>query len=61
MFRGQAGPDYYDMKRQEMHCQILLPKKILNQQEDTGVKIIPETLIILSTQRIAKYYRNRRI
>jgi len=48
MFRGQAGPNYYDMKKQEDVLPEILPKKSLNQQEDTGVLIIPETIIILA-------------
>ncbi len=52
MFRGQAGPDYYDIKKQENVLPEILPKKTLNQQEDTGVKITPETLIILAPKEL---------
>ena len=52
MFRGQASPDYYDIKKQEQVLPEILPKKELNQQEDTGVKIIPETLIILAPKEL---------
>ena len=52
MFRGQAGPDYYDIKKQEEVLPDILPKKTLNQQEDTGVRIIPETLIILAPKEL---------
>ena len=52
MFRGQASPDYYDIKKQEQVLPEILPKKELNQQEDTGVKITPETLIILAPKEL---------
>ena len=52
MFRGQAGPDYYDIKKQEEVLPDVLPKKSLNQQEDTGVRITPETLIILAPKEL---------
>ena len=52
MFRGQAGPDYYDMKRQLDALPDIAPKKILEQQEDTGIKITPETLIILAPKEL---------
>ena len=61
MFRGQAGPDYYDIKKQEDVLPEILPKKELNQQEDTGIKIIPETLIILAPKRTSKCYRYRKL
>ena len=52
MFRGQAGPDYYDLKKQIDSLPDIKPKKILNQQEDTGVKIVPETIIILAPKEL---------
>ena len=52
MFRGQVAPDYYDIKKQEQVLPEILPKKTLNQQEDTGVTIIPETLIILAPKEL---------
>ena len=52
MFRGQAAPDYYDIKKQEEVLPDILPKKPLNQQEDTGVRITPETLIILAPKEL---------
>ena len=47
MFQKQPSLDYYQFKKQE---QIIpeLPAIDIKQQEDTGIKIIPETLIILA-------------
>ncbi len=52
MFRGQASPDYYDLKKQEQILPEIVPKKVLNQQEDTGILIVPETLIILAPKSL---------
>ena len=49
---ARQAPDYYDIKKQEQVLPEILPKKELNQQEDTGVKIIPETLIILAPKEL---------
>ena len=46
MFRGQTGTDYYDIKKQEEVIQDVIPKKSIKQQEDTGDRIPPKTLII---------------
>ena len=47
MFQKPAGLDYYEFKKQE---QVIpnLPTIDIKQQEDTGIKIIPETIIILA-------------
>ena len=52
MFRGQANPDYYDLKEQEQILPNLETKQPLEQQSDTGIKIIPETLIILAPKEL---------
>ena len=52
MFRGQASPDYYDLKKQEQILPNLDTKQPITQQTDTGIKIIPETLIILAPKEL---------
>ena len=53
MFRGQASPDYYDLKKQEEILPTNIEKKQpLSQQPDTGIKIVPETLIILAPKEL---------
>ena len=51
MFQKQPSLDYYQFKKQE---QIIpeLPAIDIKQQEDTGIKIIPETLIILAPKEL---------
>ena len=53
MFRGQAAPDYYDLKKQDEILPTNIEKKQpLSQQPDTGIKIVPETLIILAPNEL---------
>ncbi len=47
MFRKPSAIDYYEMKRQEAIIP-KIPEINIIQQEDTGITIIPETLIILA-------------
>ena len=51
MFQKQPSLDYYQFKKQE---QIIpeLPAIDIKQQEDTGIKIIPETIIILAPKEL---------
>ena len=51
MFQKQPSLDYYEFKKQE---QIIpeLPAIDIKQQEETGIKIIPETLIILAPKEL---------
>jgi hemolysin activation/secretion protein len=53
MFQRPAGVDYYEMKKQD---QIIpaIPEIKLKQQEDTGITITPETLIILAPTELQK-------
>ncbi len=52
MFRGQASPDYYDLKKQGEILPNLDVKQPIEQQSDTGIKIVPETLIILAPKEL---------
>ena len=52
MFRGQASPDYYDLKKQGEILPNLDVKEPIEQQSDTGIKIVPETLIILAPKEL---------
>lgn len=52
MFRGQASPDYYDLKKQGEILPNLEAKQPIEQQSDTGIKIVPETLIILAPKEL---------
>ena len=51
MFQKPTGLDYYEFKKQE---QVIpnLPTIDIKQQEDTGIKIIPETIIILAPKEL---------
>ena len=52
MFRGQASPDFYDLKKQGEILPNLDVKEPIEQQSDTGIKIVPETLIILAPKEL---------
>ena len=51
MFQKQPSLDYYQFKKQD---QVIpeLPAIEAKQQEDTGIKIIPETIIILAPKEL---------
>ena len=51
MFRKPSAIDYYEMKRQEAIIP-QVPEINIAQQEDTGITIIPETLIILAPSEL---------
>ena len=53
MFQQPTGMDYYDFKKQEKVIPNL-PSIDVQQQEDTGIEIIPETLIILAPKELQK-------
>ena len=53
MFQQPTGMDYYDFKKQEKVIPNL-PSIDVQQQEDTGIEIIPETLIILAPKELKK-------
>lgn len=53
MFQQPTGLDYYDFKKQEKVIPNL-PSIDVQQQEDTGLEIIPETLIILAPKELQK-------
>ena len=57
MFQKPPATNYYDMKKQQ---EIIpeIPQIEIQQQEDTGITITPETLIISSTTRITKNHIN---
>ena len=50
MFQKQPSLDYYEFKKQD---QVIpdLPVIDVKQQEETGIKITPETIIILFTKK----------
>ena len=52
MFRTQPGPSYYDIKKNDEIFPEIAPKKNLNQPIDSGIKIVPETLIILTPKEL---------
>ena len=53
MFQKPPATNYYDMKKQQ---EIIpeIPQINIEQQEDTGITITPETLIILAPQELQK-------
>ncbi len=53
MFQKSPATNYYDMKKQQ---EIIpeIPQINIQQQEDTGITITPETLIILAPQELQK-------
>ena len=53
MFQKPSSVDYYEMKRQEAIIP-KIPEIEIKQQEDTGITITPETLIILAPLELQK-------
>ena len=53
MFQKPSSVDYYEMKRQEAIIP-KIPEIEIKQQEDTGITITPETLIILAPIELQK-------
>ena len=53
MFKQPTGLDYYDFKKLKKVIPNL-PSIDVQQQEDTGIEIIPETLIILAPKELQK-------
>ena len=53
MFQKPSSVDYYEMKRQEAIIP-KIPEIEIKQQEDTGITITPETLIILAPIQLQK-------
>ena len=53
MFQKPSSVDYYEMKRQEAIIP-KIPEIKIKQQEDTGITITPETLIILAPLELQK-------
>ena len=51
MFRKPSAIDYYEMKKQEAIIP-KIPEVNIAQQEDTGITITPETLIILAPSEL---------
>ena len=45
-----ASPDYYDLKKQEQILPEIVPKP--KSTEDTGILIVPETLVILAPKSL---------